>query len=389
MYEGLAYFSFQKQPPTLKYTITRFVLILLIGCSQRSTDHPLFEYYPSENVFEDGFVSKYYYHFYPNNPDRNAGTEIGYTKYTKLDANHYKTENYNAGMELVSDRYYTVKGDSVVLARGRGIDRGDPTDTLALNLLNKTLSVWEGQMNQPYQVQYSYNDQEYIYSELQLSVNDTTILDKPAKVFLSEWNYREVGSDSLFNKGTSQTYFVKGLGFYGSHSKGPDYSRHVELIEQMSVEEFEKRANHGVYRTGYIHPEQTISDDSEFQLCGHIKRVADYYNSTPRGEYLLGKRALMDTIYSNVDTSKLFGQSGFLVFRFVVNCEGKAGRFIAEGYDLNYQPMEFEEETVDHLFRILQRLEEWRPVVIADEARDAYFYINLKIQNGEITDILP
>ena len=62
---------------------------------------------------------------------------------------------------------------------------------------------------------------------------------------------------------------------------------------------------------------------------------------------------------------------------------------MAEGYDLNYQPMEFHQETIDHLYGILQKLEDWRTVVIRDEVRDAYFYITFNIDNGQIIDILP
>ncbi|MEM7297737.1 MAG: hypothetical protein AAF391_05665 [Bacteroidota bacterium] len=373
----------------MKRLFTLLCIILLSGCEQKPTNHPVFKYYPPEEVFEDGYVSKYYYHYYPDNPDRRAATEIRYTKYIKTSDTNFRTENFNAGFELVSERYYIVDGDSIVIERGSGIDRSDPTDTVDLNVLSNTLSVWRGEMSNPYQVQYTYGDKEYIYTEDQHAVTDTTILDKPAKVFANSWNYREVGSDSLFNEGTSKSYYVQELGFFGSDNKGSDYSQQVELVEQMSVEEFDKRADHGQYRVAYIDPNESISDDTNFALCDHIINVADYYNSTPDGRYIHGKRAMLDSIYANLDKSKLFDQNGSLVFRFVVNCEGKAGRFIAEGYDVSYQPMEFETETIEHLLGLLQRLEDWRPVVIREEANDAYFYINFKIENGEIIDILP
>ena len=127
----------------------------------------------------------------------------------------------------------------------------------------------------------------------------------------------------------------------------------------------------------------------EFNLCGHERFIADYYNSTPDGQYIHGKRALLDTVFNNLDEAKMLEQNGMLIFRFVVNCEGKAGRFIVDGYDFMYQPLKFEEETIEHLYGILSKLEEWRPVVINEEARDAYFYITFKIEDGKITDILP
>ena len=373
----------------LKKLITAMLLIQILGCEQQPSNHPVFKYYPPEDVFEDGYVSKYYYHYYPDNPDRRAGTEIGYTKYVKLDDTHYTAENYNAGFDLVSNRYYVVEGDSIVLEKGLGISSRNVTDTTAMNLLDNTISVWESEKRNPYRVQYTFGDEEYIFTEHQVAVVDTVFNDKPAKAFYADWNYSKADSDSVVNEGSSTSYYVQGLGFFGSESKGPDYARHIELVEQMSIEEFEMRADHGEHRVAWINPTKAISDDSDFNLCGHERRIADYYNSTPDGRYIHSKRAMLDTIYSNLDRSKLFDQSGRLVFRFVVNCEGKPGRFIAKGYDLDYEPMEFNSQTVDHLFGILQKLNEWRPVVLRGEARDAYFYITFNIENGEITDILP
>ncbi|WP_420576761.1 hypothetical protein [Ekhidna sp.] len=373
----------------MKRLITLMLVIIQAGCDEKPSDSPIFKYYPPESVFEDGFVSKYYSHYYPDNTDRRPITEVKYTKHVRLDENHFMTEEYNAGFQLMNNRFYEISGDSLILDRGMGISYRDYTDTTELNLLSKVVSVWEHEMKTPYQIQYEFDDQAYIYTEQQQSAYDSIILDKPAKVFLSEWNYREAGKDSTFNKGKTRSYYVQDMGFFGSDGEGEDYSLQMELIEQMSVEEFEKRAAHGEHRVAWIDPDQTIGDDTEFTLCGHEIRIADYYNSTPDGRYLHDKRAMMDTIFTNLDKSKLEDQNGSLVFRFVVNCEGKAGRFIAKGYDVNYQPMEFRKETVEHLYSILKKLEDWRPVVIGDEGRDAYYYINFKIENGEIIDILP
>ena len=339
------------------------------------------------HLLEDGYVAKYYRHYYPNNPDATAGTEIQYTKYQLTSGGRLRTENYNAGFQLESTREYALEGTKVTLLHGTAIN--DKLDTVALDLLNGTMAEWDGAQTEPYQIRFESNDKKYIYTEKQLSVEDSILLDKPTKVFATEWMYQEEGSDSVFSDGSSKSYYVQGYGFFGADIKGFSYSRQIELIEQMSVAEFEKRASHGMHRVGWINPKESMSDDREFRLCGHEMRIADYYNSTPRGDYFHGKSALKDTVIAHLDKEKLFDQEGMLTFRFVVNCEGKAGRFIARGYDPHHQPMKFRKETVDHLFSIMQKLEEWRPVVLQDEARDAYFYYTFKIKDGEVTDILP
>lgn len=374
----------------MKRLITLLLIATLIGCEKGPSNHPIFKYYPPDDVFTEGFVSKYYFHYYPDNPDAFPGTEIRYTKYVKLDDTHFQIETYNAGYELMSFRDFRVAGDTLFIDGGFGLNSSDVTDTTALDLSSNVHSVWEGgSSDELYQVNYEWDEKKYLYTEYQQAVEDTTILDKPAKLFRTAWDYREAASDSIISEGASRSYYVQGMGFYGSDIKGPTYRRQMELIEQMSLKEFEKRADHGEHRVAWIDPNQTISDDADFKICGHEFHIADYYNSTPDGRYIHSKRAMLDTIHSNLDKAKLFDQSGRLVFRFVVNCEGKAGRFIANGYDLNYQPMEFRKETVDHLFGILRKLEDWRVVKLDDGVRDAYFYITFNIENGEIIDILP
>lgn len=365
------------------------VLLISISCQEKPTDHAVFKYFPEASLFEDGFVSKYYYHYYPDNPDQRAATEIGYTKYTKLNDTLYKTDNYNAGFDWQSERYYVVTENTILLDRGRGVDRGSITDTFDLDLVSKTISVWEGEMEKPYQILYQFNSESYTYSEMQKTAFDSVMLEKPARVFNTEWDYVKQESDSLVSDGATSSYYVQGMGYIGARNKGPDYLQEIELVEQMSVKEFEKRANHGEHRTAYIDPSNTMSDDSDFKICNHEREIADYYWSNPDARYSEGKRAMLDTIYAHVDESKLVGPNGKLVFRFVVNCEGQAGRFVAEGFDLDYQRTDFNQETVDHLFGILQKLEKWEPVLFGDELQDAYFYITFNIENGEIVDILP
>ena len=361
--------------------------MLFFGCEEPHTDHPVFKFYPSSAVFEEGYATKYYYHYYPDNPDSRAGTEIGYTKYVKLSSTLFKTESYDAAYRLTGRRTYLVQGDSVALQDAIAIR--NVTDTSELNILNHTISAWNSELSRPHQILYTFNDKQYLYKEYQTSVIDTLIDDRSAKAFTSEWTYAQADTDSVVNQGTSKSYYIEGYGYFGSRNKGSDYTRHVEVVEQMSASEFDRRANHGEHRVAWIDPGNTMSDDSDFQICGHELSIADYYWSSPDAGYFYGKRAMLDTIYSSLDDSKLFNQDGRLVFRFVVNCNGEPGRFIVRGYDLDYRPMEFRQETVDHLFSIMQKLEKWKPVLFGEELQDAYFYITFNIEDGEITNILP
>ena len=365
-----------------------WVLLSFIACSDSHENHPVFKYFPSERVFEQGYVNKFYFHYYPDNTGQRPYTKLVYSKCQKVANNEFIATDYNAGFEMESYKRYVVDGSIVTLVEAFDIDPRT-LDTFNIEVLNGVVSQWDGSWDKPYQVRFANGSDQFIYSQNQLALTDSTMEGRSAKVFTTEWNYTNVGEDTIVSEGKEHTFYVEDMGFFGGSSDFDGYNRQFELIEQMPLEEFEKRASHGEHRVAWIDPQESMSDDSDFELCGREKAIADYYNSTPQGTYLHNKRAMLDTIFSNLDKSRLTNESGRLVFRFVVNCEGRAGRFIVRGYDLDYQPKEFSHDAVEHLFGLLQKLQEWRHVVIREEPRDAYFYITFNIENGEIVDILP
>lgn len=363
------------------------LFIILIGCEQKPSNHPILKYYPPSDILESGYVNKYYRHYYPNNKDSRAATEITYSKLL-LDDDHLVIKRYNAGFDLVGVTEQRIKDNQIINESIYEINR---SDTITIEMINPVYATWaSGELElEPYAIRYNYNDSYFRFEETQLSCYDTIIDGKQAKVIVSEGGYINEKTEETSNEYTNTTYYVSELGFYSSLTEGETYQLEVELMEQMSVEEFEQRANHNKHRIAWIDPKNTLDTGDDFSICGHEKFIADYYNSTPDGRYIHGKRALTDTVFNNLTEAKMLEQNGMLVFRFVVNCEGKAGRFTVDGYDFMYEPIKFEKETIDHLYGILRKLEDWRPVVINDEARDAYFYITFKIENGKITDILP
>ncbi|MEO9872195.1 hypothetical protein [Ekhidna sp.] len=370
----------------MKKLVALFLTAQLFGCTQEESNHPVFKYYPPNDVFEEGFVNKYYRHNYPKNQDARAATEVTYSSLRK-EGNKIFIEKFNAGFELaaVTELRVSDNGD-VFTEKLTDIVR---MDTIPIEILSPVSSRWINNQDEPYKIRYSFSDKYYQFTERQLKVYDTLIDGKAAKVFIKSGEYLNEETGEVTNRFMDTTTYLTDIGFFESRGGNENYRFETEMVEQMPLDEFKKRANHGEHRVAYIDPSNTLENGEQFKICGQEKSIADYYNSTPDGRYFHGKRAMMDTIFDNLDRAKLFDQNGSLVFRFVVNCEGKAGRFIGEGYDPNYHPMEFNPETIDHLFSILRKLKEWRAVVIREEARDAYFYINFKIENGEIIDILP
>lgn len=135
---------------------------------------------------------------------------------------------------------------------------------------------------------------------------------------------------------------------------------------------------------GYIDPETALGEKN-FATCDN--EIFQYHNAVPHGGYKYGKKALRDTVRRKYKTTP--GESGYLTFRFVVNCEGKAGWYNIIENDLDLTPKHFDKELTAHLFELTQDLKEWRPLIFEDKPRDYYMYITYKLVDGEIREILP
>ena len=365
-----------------------FWFLLLLGCADKPSSHPVFRYYPGDAVFEKGFVNKYYEHYYPHSTSKSASTRIAYYVYQKTGRDAFTISMYNAGFWLTGTRFYHVEEGQLFLDSSVNIQRTDTTiidvdHGLLLDFSEDSLD------NLHYQVSGTYDTYAFNYQSQQIGSRDTLINQMPGKIFEEQAFRKIMATDTFENSWITTSYYVEDLGMYGVSETFEDFTWEVELVEQMSIAKFRKLADHQEKRVAYIDPDEALDQGTDFKICGHEEFIADYYNSTPDGDYLFGKAALVDSILTHLDTDKLMNQTGMLTFRFVVNCEGKAGRFIARGYDYNYQPYEFPEVTINHLYEQLQKLKEWQQVVINEEPRDAYFYFTFKLYNGEITDILP
>ncbi|RMB58581.1 hypothetical protein EAX61_09785 [Dokdonia sinensis] len=130
----------------------------------------------------------------------------------------------------------------------------------------------------------------------------------------------------------------------------------------------------------------TALGDPNFRACDE-EHIYDYYNPQ-RATYSKGKNGLRDFIMSHYE-NRAYTDSGYLNIRFVVNCNGEAGRYVIHENNLNLEPIVFSEDLVNQLYDITTQLKRWNPNVIREEKRDSYMYISYRIENGEITEILP
>lgn len=363
------------------YFLILFLLVLTC-CNQKQVDwHGAQQYYPSQELLLDGVVNKYYeYHRFFDGRD-------------PLIRIFYKA--YFLGEEGTLVEKYFDPSYTVFLARTFRIDSGrqqlneeiryTPYDTIKAEILSDGYINWVAD-KEVLILKSIYSSGEFNLESIQLSNTDTIFENRAAKAFEFQRHSTFNGEDSWDVE--KSVIYSEGLGLTYEISHETESEVRLELVEQMPFSEFEKMSKNVSKRVGYIAPEERL-DEEEFELCFGGKRLNDYYNSEPDGRYAKNKNGLVNDIKAQLNTSKLKNESGFLTFRFIVNCEGNAGYFTAEENDLEYQPKAFDIETKDHLFEILRSLNNWRPVIINDESRDAHYYVTFKLKDGEITDILP
>lgn len=129
-------------------------------------------------------------------------------------------------------------------------------------------------------------------------------------------------------------------------------------------------------------------DDPNFKPCDE-SRVFQYYNFG-KGLQYKGEKPAIDQYFKNkARLSERAGESGFLTIRFIVNCEGKTGRFRVMGMDAQYQEKQFEKSVVDALLFLTRQLDGW--VVAHDDKNkfDYYQYLTFKLEDGKLIEIMP
>lgn len=375
----------------MKYLLF-LITLLAFGC-QKNKSTPVGEsiqYFPSEVFNGTGAVWKYYVHSTPTDGQRK--TNIKYRKLvfkeSKLYLTDYTADFQESYAEVISMDDDQWKIDSTYRYNYRGsLDSLRTIMKYKIGEENVSLN-WKGttaNLDRSISGDNWINDLKESHSE----VMDTMVDGRKVKTFFGELevNFKSETdtSNTIYNW---QREYTAGRGMTNQISGNGKINYEWALDEIMTLKEFDKRSNHGMHRVAYIDPEDAIDNQNDFATCYHISQVNDYYNDD-RAQHLEGKAGLWEMVESNLDVNLLKGQEGYLTYRFVVNCEGKAGRFVTEEADLEFDRIEFSTELRNHFLNMLLDIPKWKNLTIQGEARDAYVYVTFKIKDDEIIEILP
>lgn len=136
---------------------------------------------------------------------------------------------------------------------------------------------------------------------------------------------------------------------------------------------------------GYLDPSKTYSP-VEYQLCGDS--IYGTHHGLPKLAYKPNK-GIFDEYIQEHFPENLFKDSGYLNFRFIVNCKGQVGRVAIIESTLDLEKTSHLPALVDTLKRLTIRSENWIAPTEKGIDIDYYMYVSYKIENGKIKEILP
>lgn len=129
-------------------------------------------------------------------------------------------------------------------------------------------------------------------------------------------------------------------------------------------------------------------DDPSFKVC--YEHLSIQFNYHKIGFVYEGeKSALIEHFKKNYNYKIEKGQSGYITIRFVINCEGKPGRFRVSEMDFDLTEKKFSSRIREKLLNTTKNAPGWIVYKHKDKPYDYYQYLVFKIQNGQIQEILP
>ena len=123
-------------------------------------------------------------------------------------------------------------------------------------------------------------------------------------------------------------------------------------------------------------------------MC-NADKIYKTYSGAGGDAFKGSKKRFRDFIKENYQ-QELYKDSGYLNFRFLVNCEGNAGWFEIIEMNLDLEEQNLDDKMVQELFQLTSKPGNWNTLSYNDKNWfDYYMHISYRIENGKITEILP
>ncbi|MCF6279787.1 MAG: hypothetical protein L3J14_05505 [Flavobacteriaceae bacterium] len=137
---------------------------------------------------------------------------------------------------------------------------------------------------------------------------------------------------------------------------------------------------------GYIDQENALLNNV-YELCGK-GLIHKTHHGAPDDAFEVSKKRFRETILSEYKNEN-YTDSGYLNFRFLVNCEGNAGWFEIIEMNLDLEEINLSDAMVNELLILTSNSKHWKILKHNKVSKNYYMYISYRIENGRIVEILP
>jgi hypothetical protein len=212
------------------------------------------------------------------------------------------------------------------------------------------------------------------------------------------------GTIILFNKKDSTTSTLcwntntaEGFSFLikkGNHIDCERFYRFPELITSFSENQFivKRWENDAWKEVIYSKIDEKQNAPDSFQVCNPFlyrnnPQHRYYYKGTfyKGGFYKINK--LFNSFYKAPINSN---ENGLIKVEFIVNCQGKPGRFSMMQFNEDYELKNFSAEISEQLLGFTKTLIDWNAGKNKDgQSIDTFRFLTFKIKNGEVVEIFP
>ena len=139
-------------------------------------------------------------------------------------------------------------------------------------------------------------------------------------------------------------------------------------------------------KIGWI-PFDKDSDNPDFKVCDELN-IEEYYQVNP--SYGEGKPSIRKYFSPHKEVlEELCEKDGYVIVRFVINCQGQTDRYRTQFMSLNYK----DENTVNtelqkKIIRLTRNMGNWTPGKYDGKTYDCYQHLKFLFKNSKLIDVL-
>lgn len=139
-------------------------------------------------------------------------------------------------------------------------------------------------------------------------------------------------------------------------------------------------------KIGWIPFDKSI-DNPNFKVCDELN-IEEYYQVNPSyGEGIPSIRKYVSTHQKLLES--LCEKDGYVIVRFVINCQGQTDRYRSKFMTLNYtNENAVNSELQKKIIQLIRNMGDWTPGKYDGKTYDCYQHLKILFKNSQLVDVL-